>query len=461
VARNIATMPAPNPLLLGRYVRRMGWAADSKHVVVSVADRHGHGEGLLLISIADGERRWLTDPKPHENSADREPAVSPDGRLLAFARVESASFERIYLLPLTPDLHAAGVPQVLSAAGRSRSPAWSPDGKEILFTGVSPGTTDAGLSKLRLKDAEPVRIPAAGLAAAIPAVSRTGLVAFSVEKIESSIWRQEVPSQGRPVLPPVRLTKAATLDGDADYSPDGRHIVFASDRAGTRDIWTCDSEGAHCQALTSFGATYATGSPRWSPNGRQIAFNSGAAGRMHIYVVDANGGRPQRLTDDGTGGTVPRWSHNGEWIYFSSARSGANEILKIRSTGGAPVRVTRSGGLVVMEAPDASALFYTKTGEQADLFRSEINGSGEQLVLRGVARRGFVVTHDRVFYLHQDTDGFVSLRAFVLQTGEDMQIEHMAQPMFIGLGVSPDEHYLIYTQMRISSNLMLAEGVFR
>jgi Tol biopolymer transport system component len=461
VERNIATMPAPDPLLLGRFVRRMGWAPDSKHVVVSVADRRGHGEGLLLISIADGARRWLTDPKPGENSADREPAVSPDGRLLAFARVESASSERIWLLPLTPDLHAAGVPQVLSAAGRARSPAWSPDGKEILFTGVSPGTTDAGLSKLRLAGGAPVRIPAAGLAAAIPAVSRTGLVAFSLEKFESSIWRQEVPSQGRPVLPSVRLTKAATMDGDADYSPDGRRIVFASDRAGTRDIWTCDSEGAHCQALTSFGATYATGSPRWSPNGRQIAFNSGAAGRMHIYVIDANGGRPQRLTDDPTGGIVPRWSHDGEWIYFSSARSGANEIWKIRSTGGAPVRVTRSGGLVVMEAPDASALFYTKTGEQADLFRSEIDGSGERLVLRGVARRGFVVTHDRIFYLHRDTDAFLSLRSFALQSGEDMLIEHMAQPMYFGLGVSLDERDLIYTKLGISSNLMMAEGVFR
>jgi Tol biopolymer transport system component/DNA-binding winged helix-turn-helix (wHTH) protein len=459
--RKIATMASPDAVILGRFVRRMAWTADANHVVVSVPDRRGHGEGLLLVSIADGAQRWLTDPKPDAITGDREPAVSPDGRQVAFARGEVSASEMIWLLPLTADLRPAGAPQPLSAAGRCRSPAWSPDGKEILYTGVSPGMAGSGLTKLSIAGGAPVRIPSTEATFAIPTVSRTGRVAFSRIRAEGSIWRQEVPSEGRPVLPPVRLTKAVAADGNADYSPDGRRIVFASNRSGTRDIWTCDSEGAHCQALTSFGASYATGSPRWSPDGRQIAFDSGAAGRMHIYVVAANGGSPRRLTDDQTGGVAPRWSRDGAWIYFSSSRSGTNEIWKIPSAGGAPIRVTRSGGFSAMEAPAASALFYTKTTEQADFFRSEMDGSDERLVLRGVAKRGFVVTHDRIYYLHQDADASVSLRAFMLQTGDDTRIAHIVEPMFLGLGLSPDGRYLIYSQMLIASNLMLAEAVFR
>jgi Tol biopolymer transport system component len=257
------------------------------------------------------------------------------------------------------------------------------------------------------------------------------------------------------------LTKAVAADGNADYSPDGRHIVFGSNRSGTRDIWTCDTEGAHCQALTSFGASYATGSPRWSPDGRQIAFDSGAEGRMHIYVVDSNGGSLRRLTDDQTGGAVPRWSHDSAWIYFSSTRSGTSEIWKIPSAGGAPVRVTRFGGFCVMEAPAANALFYTKTGEKAALFRSEMDGSQERLVLRGVAQRAFVVAHDRIYYLHQDADTSVSLRSYRLQSGDDTPIAPIVEPVFLGLALSPDGRFLIYTQMRVASNLMLAEGIFR
>jgi Tol biopolymer transport system component len=257
------------------------------------------------------------------------------------------------------------------------------------------------------------------------------------------------------------LTKAVAADGNADYSPEGRRIAFGSNRSGTRDIWTCDTEGAHCRALTSIGASFATGTPRWSPDGRQIAFDSGAEGRMHIYVVDANGGSPRRLTDDQTGGAVPRWSRDGAWIYFSSARSGTNEIWKMPSAGGAPVQITRSGGFCVMEAPSANALFYIKTAEQAGLFRSDMDGSHERLVLRGVAQRGFVVTDDRIYYLHQEADGSASLRAFMLQTGDDTVIAHIAEPLFLGLALSPDGRDLIYTQLRIASNLMLAEDVFR
>jgi dipeptidyl aminopeptidase/acylaminoacyl peptidase len=439
----------------------MAWTADANHVVVSVGGHRGQGEGLLLVSIADGSQRWLTDPKPDVILGDREPAVSPDGRQLAFVRGEPAGTQTIFLLPLTADLRPAGLPQPLPGSGRSRSPAWSRDGKEILYTGMGPGMADAGLSKLRIAGGAPVRIPSAGVAASMPTVSRTGRVAFTRIRLESGIWRQEVPSGSRPALQPVRLTKVSTIDGNADYSPDGQRITFASDRSGTRQIWTCTSIGAPCQALTSFGVSYGAGSPRWSPDGQQIAFDSGADGRMHIYVVNANGGSPRRLTDDLTGGVVPRWSHDGAGIYFSSSRSGANEIWKIPSTGGAPVRVTRSGGFVSMEAPAANALFYTKTPEQADLFRSDMDGSHERLVLRGVAKRGFVVTSDRIYYLHEDADASASLRVFMLQSGDDQRIAQIVEPIFLGLGLSPDGRYLIYTQIRIASNLMLAERVFR
>jgi Tol biopolymer transport system component len=325
---------------------------------------------------------------------------------------------------------------------------------------MNPGLADSGLSKVRIGGGAPIRILPSATNAATPTVSRTGRVAFSHIRAASSIWRLEIPSAGRPLLPPVRLTKAAAVDGNADYSPDGRHIVFTSNRSGTRDIWTCDSEGAHCQAITSFGATYATGSPRWAPDGRHIAFDSGVAGRMHIYVVDANGGSPRQLTDDQTGGTVPKWSRDGTWIYFSSARSGSDEIWKIPTAGGIPIRVTRSGGFIVMEAPAGNALYYTKTSEPADLFRSELDGSNEQLVLRGITKRGFVIARDRIYYLHQEAKASVSLRVFRVDTGEDAEIAPIVDELFRGLAISPDERYLLYTPMRIESNLILAEGVF-
>jgi Tol biopolymer transport system component len=461
VERKLTSIASPEGMILDRFVRRLAWTADARHVIVSAPDRRGHGEGLLLVSIADGAKVWLTDPKEKMILGDREPAVSRDGRWLAFARGEVGSSEVIHLLRLTEYFHPAGSPQPLSAASRARSPAWSPDGKEILYTGLSPGMAGSGLWRLRLEGGVPVQILASGATAGVPVVSRTGRLAFSRIVVESSVWRREVPLKDQPPQPPLRLTKAAAADGNAAYSPDGRHIVFGSNRSGTREIWTCDSGGDRCQALTSFGATYATGSPRWSPDGRQIAFDSGAEGRMHIYVVDANGGPLRRVTDDQTGGIVPNWSRDGASIYFSSSRSGTNQIWKIPSAGGTPIQITRAGGFTAMEGPDGNALFYTKRAEQTDLFRSELDGSEEQLVLSGVARRGFVVTKDRIYYLHPGADTSTSLNVFMLQTGAGSPIALFHDLLFLGLDLSPDGRSLIYSQMRIASNLMLAEGVFR
>ena len=458
--RKIADLARPEGMILDRFVRRMAWTADAHHLVVSAADRSGHGEGLLLVSVEDGAKRWLTDPKPDAISGDREPAVAPGGREIAFARGEVGASESIWLLPLTAGLRAAGDPRPLAGAARSRSPAWSPDGKELLFTGVSPGLAGAGFSKMLITGGPVVSVPVGEVTAATPAVSRTGRVAFARVRVQSGIWRQEVGSGDRAAGPPVRLTKAVAADNNPEYSPDGQRIVFASNRSGTREIWTCDAAGARCQALTSFGASYATGSPRWSPDGRQIAFDSGAVGRMHVYIVDANGGSPRRLTDE-AGGVAPNWSRDGAWIYFSSTRSGANEIWKLPSAGGEPVRVTRSGGLFAREDPHGTGLFYIKTSEHADLFRSEMDGSRERLVLRGVSKRGFVVAGGRIYYLRQDTATTISLRVLLLRTGEDRIIAHLVEPLFLGLALSPDGRYLLYAPMQIASNLMLAEGVFR
>lgn len=76
VERKLADAAAPGYWVLHRFVRRLAWTVDSSRVIVSVPDRFGHGEGLLSVSVADGGKTWLTDPKAEGRFGDREPAVS-------------------------------------------------------------------------------------------------------------------------------------------------------------------------------------------------------------------------------------------------------------------------------------------------------------------------------------------------------------------------------------------------
>jgi Tol biopolymer transport system component/DNA-binding winged helix-turn-helix (wHTH) protein len=460
VERKVAENAAPAYWVLQRFHRRLDWTADSRYVVVSAPEHFGEADGLLLVAIDNGEKTWLTKSSGGEANGDREPAVSPDGRTIAFARGEVAGGEKIYLLPLSRDLRSAGKPRPLFSAGRSRGPVWSPDGKAIIYTTINPGLTfGSGVSIVGLAAGDAPRpLPALGRNVAVATVSRTGRMAYSRVVTEGNIWRVDIAGANGVVPSPVRLTSSSAADGNAQYSPDGSRIAFASNRSGTREIWTCGSDGAHCRQVTAFNGSFVTGTPRWSPDGKEIVFDSAAAGTIDIYTIDASGGSPRRLTGNQTHGIIPSWSHDGKWIYFASAITGRNEIWKIPRGGGNAVQVTRNGGLVAFESPDGKALYYTRNDGNSRLFRSSVDGSGETEVLSAVAVRGFSVAADRIYYLREGPDGSISVRQFLMQTREDVSIASLPRPAYLGLSLSPDGKSLIYSEFRVSSNLMLAEG---
>jgi Tol biopolymer transport system component len=79
---------------------------------------------------------------------------------------------------------------------------------------------------------------------------------------------------------------ASEQDLDPHISPDGKRVVFASNRTGNWEIWVCDSDGSKPQHVTSHTGPAMAGTPRWSPDGRQIAFDFDPEGHPDIYVVN-------------------------------------------------------------------------------------------------------------------------------------------------------------------------------
>lgn len=125
--------------------------------------------------------------------------------------------------------------------------------------------------------------------------------------------------------PAVSLT--AVRDAYPHLSPDGRTLIFHSNRSGRQAIWLAEAGGAEPRLLFD-GSTFGSepGTPVWSPDGRLIAFAMKPAGatdenESEVYVMRPDGSGVRRLTNAAGDDSHPHWSVDGRRIFFNSARS--------------------------------------------------------------------------------------------------------------------------------------------
>lgn len=90
----------------------------------------------------------------------------------------------------------------------------------------------------------------------------------------------------------TRLTSGPAFDSQPRYSPDGKRIVFLSDRNGADNVWICDSDGKNTKALTR-GTTNLYASPEWTPDGNYIVVSrsTGVLGSVYeLWLIHKDGG---------------------------------------------------------------------------------------------------------------------------------------------------------------------------
>jgi dipeptidyl aminopeptidase/acylaminoacyl peptidase len=95
-----------------------------------------------------------------------------------------------------------------------------------------------------------------------------GTVDLAGNKTSSSIWLTPAGKQGEP----RQLTNTTKKDSHPRWSPDGRRILFESNRSGDGQLWIIDVNGGEAQQLTTISTE--AGTAIWSPDGKTIAFVS-------------------------------------------------------------------------------------------------------------------------------------------------------------------------------------------
>lgn len=124
----------------------------------------------------------------------------------------------------------------------------------------------------------------------------------------------------------TRLTNTQGDDVSPAASPDGKKILFSSNRNGYWNLYLLHLEDGQISQLTD--TPQYDGSPVWSPDSQWIAYESYTDNNLDIYVrstIDLSQ-EPIRLTDDDGTDHSPAWSPQGREIAFVSNRSGDEEI---------------------------------------------------------------------------------------------------------------------------------------
>lgn len=389
---SVTRIPNPHYSFIASPGPYLAWTPDSAGLI------YHHG-GLRVWRLDGAPSVDLTRPPPTAALGDQDPALSPDGRTLVFARVTSAGSADLYRLRLTDHLEPKGQPERLfSNGGWNRSPAWHPEGRRIVFTSGHWGRQrlwylDVG----KPSSARPV--PGIGADAHQPAISPVGDLLYTRWFFRRQLWALSLTAAGEARSTAEPLVISTRADNTPRIARDGSLIVFQSDRSGSFEIWMAKVDGSDLRRVTSFDGPPA-GSPDLSPDNSQVVFDRIVDGQRDVFVSDLRGTNLRRLTDDPADDVVPRWSADGRSVYFASYREGTSQIWKVAVDTGRALRMTRDGGLVAEESPDGRTLYFTRDDEAATALLAMPSAGGEaRLVIEGLNHRQMAVTNDGIYYV--------------------------------------------------------------
>jgi Tol biopolymer transport system component len=309
------------------------------------------------------------------------------------------------------------------------------------------------------------------------------------DRLEMRQTLQELHLDGVP-HPVQDLTHGTSLDRQPAYSPDGRDVVFTSNRTGNLDLHLVTTSDRRLHPLTIDPAQ--DWDPGFTPDGRQLLWSSDRSGHLEIWIADVgedSTGTPvlsnyRQLSSDGVDAENPTMTADGEWVVYSSSNPEHPGIWKVRPDGSdAEVLISATRKLIPEVSPNGRyALFIDddryrnrstirvveiETG-RLDRFRiaiDDIRDMQNANISRGRARWA---SDDRIVFVGHDHEArTVGIFEQAFEPGQDTSgTRRLLVASDPGSGrltesfdISPDGSRILVSFGSYTRNVMIASGV--
>ena len=425
---------------------QVSWSPDARQVAYATQESDGWSH-IELSEVPGPGKHALENPNGCADAGM--PAFSPDGQRLAFVCTSSVAVYNVYVTEVN-----GGAPHSLfSLQGNPQGLAWTARGDAIIV--ANEADIDSGVWRSTLDGHSSRLLHSEGSLGPGVSVAPSG-VAFVRESHVIDIWRADLTAPSSVSDNLISSTRTQLVPA---YSPDGSRIAFESTRSGSPEIWLADADGRNPVKLTSFNGPQ-TGAPSWCGDGRRIAFDSRATGTSAVYSLDLFEGRPQRLQSSQPNLSLPVWSADCRWIIASNGRQA---IYRVPSTGGPAEQLTEKRTYRALVS--GSRVIFNVAGQRGvELWSKPIDG-GVETPLQGMVplrySDSWTATPRGVYYTVSGASSaivgfydFVTHRAHTIRTLDGLP----AALGGLGIAVSPDQRFLLYTRSdRSEGDIMMVD----
>ena len=290
----------------------------------------------------------------------------------------------------TPQSSGGKYIQQTAGPGRELSPSLSPDGTRLVYASGAAGNWDIYIQPVKHSDSstfpDPVNLTAASSFDDIqPAFSPDGKrIVFRSAREGGGIFVMDAAGEG--------VRKLADAGHTPVWSLDGTEIIVAQgsgQRANLRTpppsaLYAVNVETGNRRDITAGDAVQ----PSCSPNGHRVAYwGIRLGGQRDIWTVAKRGGEPVEVTNDSSIDWNPVWSHDGRSLYFASDRDGKMNLWRIQideqsgKTIGMPEPVKLPGDYVQHFgfSTDGRLMAYVQESMRKSLYRIALNPTAENI----------------------------------------------------------------------------------